>query len=229
MREVAASGGAMAAASAVHLSIFGVSPLVFHGSEEQKLRYLPKVVSGEMHVAFAVTEPDAGNDITHIKTAARRDGDNYIINGRKGLQPPRRAKQNACSCSPVRRPSSKSLKNRRHEPVLRRARAVSRRNSRARKTRRAAVDTNLLFIDNLKVSASDLIGGEGRGFHCLLDGLNPERILVAAEAIGIGRAAIAKAVRYAKERVVFGRPIGQNQAIAHPLADSYSKLEAANS
>ena len=82
MREVAAAGGAMAAASSVHLSIFGVSPLVFHGSEEQKLRYLPKVVSGEMHVAFAVTEPDAGNDITHIKTAARRDGDNYIINGR---------------------------------------------------------------------------------------------------------------------------------------------------
>jgi acyl-CoA dehydrogenase len=92
---------------------------------------------------------------------------------------------------------------------------------------RAAVDTNMLFIDNLKASASDMVGKEGRGFHCLIDGLNPERILVAAEAIGMGRAAINKAVRYAKERVVFGRPIGQNQAIAHPLADAYAKLEAA--
>jgi acyl-CoA dehydrogenase len=92
---------------------------------------------------------------------------------------------------------------------------------------RAAVDTNMLFIDNLRVPATDLVGEEGRGFHCLLDGLNPERILVAAEAIGMGRAAISKAVRYAKERIVFGRPIGQNQAIAHPLADSFAKLEVA--
>ena len=227
MREVAASGGAMAAASSVHLSIFGVSPLVFHGTEEQKLRYLPKVVSGEMHVAFAVTEPDAGNDITHIKTAARRDGDNYIINGRKVFTTKAREAKRMLlltRTTPFEQVTKKtdgmSLFFAELDPSAVEIRELE-------KLGRAAVDTNLLFIDNLKVSASDLIGGEGRGFHCLLDGLNPERILVAAEAIGIGRAAIAKAVRYAKERVVFGRPIGQNQAIAHPLADSYSKLEAA--
>jgi len=227
MREVAASGGAMAAASAVHLSIFGVSPLVFHGSEEQKLRYLPKVVSGEMHVAFAVTEPDAGNDITHIKTAARREGDNYVINGRKVFTTKAREAKRMLlltRTTPFEQVKKKtdgmSLFFAELEPSAVEIRELE-------KLGRAAVDTNLLFIDNLKVSASDLIGGEGRGFQCLLDGLNPERILVAAEAIGIGRAAVARAVQYAKERVVFGRPIGQNQAIAHPLADSYSKLEAA--
>jgi acyl-CoA dehydrogenase len=228
MREVAASGGAMAAASAIHLSIFGVSPLVFHGSEEQKRRYLPKVISGEMHVAFAVTEPDAGNDITHIKTAARREGDDYVINGRKVFTT--KAKEATKMLLLTRTTPFEQVKKKTDgmslffadlDPAAVEVRELE-------KLGRAAVDTNMVFIDNLKASASDLIGGEGRGFHCLLDGLNPERILVASEAIGIGRAAITKAVKYAKERVVFGRPIGQNQAIAHPLADSYSKLEAAD-
>ncbi|HEY6417488.1 MAG TPA: acyl-CoA dehydrogenase family protein [Candidatus Binataceae bacterium] len=227
MREVAASGGAMAAASAIHLSIFGVSPLVFHGSEAQKRRYLPKVVSGELHVAFAVTEPHAGNDITHIKTAARREGDDYVINGRKVFTTKAREAKKMLlltRTTPYEQAAKKtdgmSLFFADLDPAAVEIRELE-------KLGRAAVDTNLLFIDNLKVSASDLVGGEGRGFHCLLDGLNPERILVAAEAIGIGRAAVTKAVRYAKERVVFGRPIGQNQAIAHPLADSHSKLEVA--
>jgi acyl-CoA dehydrogenase len=227
MREVAASGAAMSGASAIHLSIFGVSPLVFHGSEEQKKRYLPKVVSGEMHVAFAVTEPDAGNDITHIKTAARREGDSYVINGRKVF-------------TTKAREASKMLLLTRTTPFEQVARktdgmtlffadldpaAVEVRE--LEKLGRAAVDTNMLFIDNLRASTDDVVGKEGRGFHCLLDGLNPERILIAAEGIGIGRAALNRAVRYANERVVFGRPIGQNQAIAHPLADVYTKLEAA--
>ena len=227
MREVAGSGGAMAAASAIHLSIFGVSPLVFHGSEEQKRRFLPEVVSGKLHVAFAVTEPDAGNDITHIKTAARRDGDNYVINGRKVFTTKAREAQRMLlltRTTPFEQVQKKtdgmSLFFAELEPAAVEVRELH-------KLGRAAVDTNMLFIDNLRVAVSDLVGGEGRGFHCLLDGLNPERILVAAEAIGIGRAAIARAVRYAKERVVFGRPIGQNQAIAHPLADVYAKLEAA--
>ncbi len=201
MREVAAAGGAMAAASAIHLSIFGVSPLVFHGSEEQKLRYLPRVVSGEMHVAFAVTEPDAGNDITHIKTAARRDGDNYLINGRKVFTTKAREAARMLlltRTTPFEQVNKKSdgmsLFFAELDPSSVEIRELE-------KLGRAAVDTNLLFIDNLKVSASDLIGGEGRGFHCLLDGLNPERILVAAEAIGIGRAAIAKAVRYTRKNV----------------------------
>ena len=227
MREVAASGAAMAGASAIHLSIFGVSPLVFHGSEAQKKRYLPKVVSGEMHVAFAVTEPDAGNDITHIKTAARRDGDSYVINGRKVFTTKAREASRMLlltRTTPFEQVKKKtdgmSLFFAELEPSAVEVRELE-------KLGRAAVDTNMLFIDNLRTSADDLIGGEGRGFHCLLDGLNPERILVAAEAIGIGRAALARAVRYANERVVFDRPIGKNQAIAHPLADSYSKLEAA--
>jgi acyl-CoA dehydrogenase len=227
MREVAGSGGAMAAASAIHLSIFGVSPLVFHGSEEQKRRFLPEVVSGKLHVAFAVTEPDAGNDITHIKTAARRDGDTYVINGRKVFTTKAREAQRMLlltRTTPFEQVQKKtdgmSLFFAELEPEAVEIRELH-------KLGRAAVDTNMLFIDNLRVPVSDLVGGEGRGFHCLLDGLNPERILVAAEAVGIGRAAVARAVRYAKERVVFGRPIGQNQAIAHPLADSYAKLEAA--
>ena len=227
MREVSASGGAMAAASAIHLSIFGVSPLVFHGSEEQKRRFLPDVVSGKLHVAFAVTEPDAGNDITHIKTAARRDGDDYVINGRKVFTT--KAKEAKRMLLLTRTTPFEQVKKKTDGMSLFFAelepQAVEVHE--LHKLGRAAVDTNMLFIDNLRVPAGDLVGGEGRGFHSLLDGLNPERILIAAEAIGIGRLALSRAVRYAKERVVFGRPIGQNQAIAHPLADSYSKLEAA--
>ncbi len=227
MREVAASGGAMNAASAIHLSIFGVSPLVIHGSEEQKRRYLPQVVSGELHVAFAVTEPDAGNDITRIKTSARRDGDCYVINGRKVFTTKAKEARKMLlltRTTPYEQAAKKtdgmSLFFADLDPGAVEARELE-------KLGRHAVDTNLLFIDNLKAPASDLVGGEGKGFHCLLDGLNPERILVAAEAIGIGRAALDRAVRYAKERIVFNRPIGRNQAIAHPLADAHAKLEVA--
>lgn len=225
--EVAASGGAMAAASSIHLSIFGVSPLVHHGTEEQKRRYLPKVVRGEIHVAFAVTEPDAGNDITHIKTAARRDGDYYVLNGRKVFTTKAREASKMLILTRTtpfeqvkRKTDGMSLFFADLDPAAVEVRELE-------KLGRAAVDTNMLSVDNLRVPASDLIGEEGRGFHCLLDGLNPERILVAAESIGIGRIAITKAIRYAKERIVFDRPIGKNQAIAHPLADSYTKLEAA--
>ena len=227
MKEVAGSGGAMAAASSIHLSIFGVSPIVFHGTEEQKQRFLPPVVRGEVHAAFAVTEPDAGNDITHIKTSARREGDYYIINGRKVFTTKAREAKKMLILTRTtpfenvkKKTDGMSLFFADLDPAAVEVRELH-------KLGRAAVDTNMLFIDNLKVPASDLIGGEGRGFHSLLDGLNPERILIAAEAIGIGTIAIKKAVRYAKERIVFSRPIGQNQAIAHPLADAYSKLEAA--
>jgi acyl-CoA dehydrogenase len=227
MKEVAGSGGAMAAASAIHLSIFGVSPIVFHGTEDQKQRFLPPVVRGEVHAAFAVTEPDAGNDITHIKTSARREGDYYIINGRKVFTTKAREAKKMLILTRTtpfenvkKKTDGMSLFFADLDPAAVEVRELH-------KLGRAAVDTNMLFIDNLKVPASDLIGGEGRGFHSLLDGLNPERILIAAEAIGIGTIAIKKAVRYAKERIVFSRPIGQNQAIAHPLADAYSKLETA--
>ena len=226
MREVAYVG-AMNAASSIHLGIFGLAPMVVHGSEELKRRHLPRVVSGELHVSFAVTEPDAGNDITHIKTFARRDGDNFVVNGRKVF-------------TTKAQESHKMLLLTRTVPIDKVTKKtdgmtlffadIDREAVEVRelyKMGRHAVDTNMLFIDNLKVSASDIVGKEGRGFHTLIDGLNPERILVASEAIGIGRSALDKAVRYAKERIVFGRPIGQNQAIAHPLADAYAKLEVA--
>ncbi len=226
MREIAYAG-AMNAASAIHLSIFGLTPLVVHGSEAIKRRYLPRVVSGELHVAFAVTEPDAGNDITHIKTFAKRDGDNYIINGRKVFTT---KAQEAHKMLLLTRTTPIEQVKKKTEGMTVFFADVDRSAVEARelhKLGRHAVDTNMLFIDGLKVSAADVVGEEGRGFHILIDGLNPERILVASEGIGIGRAALDKAVKYAKERVVFGRPIGQNQAIAHPLADAYSKLEVA--
>jgi acyl-CoA dehydrogenase len=226
MREVAYAG-AMNAASSVHLGIFGLTPLVVHGTEELKRRYLPRVVSGELHVAFAVTEPDAGNDITHIKTFARREGDNYVINGRKVFTT---KAQEAHKMLLLTRTTPADKVTKKTDGMTLFFADLDRDAVEVRellKLGRHAVDTNMLFIDNLKVSASDLVGQEGRGFHTLLDGLNPERILIAAEAVGIGRRAIDCAVAYAKQRVVFGRPIGQNQAIAHPLADAYAKIEVA--
>jgi len=226
MREVAYAG-AMNAASSIHLGIFGLTPLVVHGSEELKRRYLPRVISGELHVSFAVTEPDAGNDITHTKTFARREGDNYVINGRKVFTTKAQESHKMLLLTRTT-PADKVVKKTDGMTLF--FADIDREAVEVRelhKLGRHAVDTNMLFIDNLKVSASDIVGKEGRGFHTLLDGLNPERILVASEAIGIGRAALDKAVHYAKERMVFGRAIGQNQAIAHPLADVYAKLEVA--
>lgn len=226
MREVAYTG-AMNAASSIHLGIFGLTPLVVHGSEELKRRHLPRVASGELHVSFAVTEPDAGNDITHIKTFARREGDYYVVNGRKVFTTKAQESHKMLLLTRTT-PADKVVKKTDGMTLF--FADIDRQAVEVRelhKLGRHAVDTNMLFIDNLKVSASDIVGQEGRGFHTLLDGLNPERILVASEAIGIGRAAVDKAVHYAKERVVFGRPIGQNQAIAHPLADVYAKLEVA--
>jgi acyl-CoA dehydrogenase len=227
MSEVAYAG-AMNAASAIHLGMFGLMPLVKHGSPELKERHLPRAISGELHVSFAVTEPDAGNDITHIKTFARRVGDDFIVNGRKVF-------------TTKAQESSKMLLLTRTTPIEQVSKKtdgmtiffadIDRETVEVRELKklgRHAVDTNMLFIDNLKVSAADVVGEVGGGFRILLDGLNPERILVASEAIGIGRSAVDRAVKYAKERHVFGRPIGQNQAIAHPLADAYSKLEVAN-
>jgi acyl-CoA dehydrogenase len=226
MRELAYAG-AMNAASAVHLGIFGLAPVIRYGTEELKRRVLPRAVSGEWHFSFAVTEPDAGNDITHIKTFARREGDNYVINGRKVFTTKAQESHKMLlltRTTPIENVTKKTDGMSLFLADLDRS-AVEVRE--LKKLGRHAVDTNMLFIDGLRVSAADLVGQEGRGFHMLLDGLNPERILVAAEAIGMGRSALDRAVRYAKERIVFGRPIGQNQAIAHPLADVYAKLEVA--
>ena len=226
MREVAYCG-AMNAASAIHLGIFGLAPLIKHGSEEIKRRYLPQAVNGEIHISFAVTEPDAGNDITHIKTSARREGDYYVLNGRKVFTT---KAQEAHKMLILTRTTPIEQVTKKTEGMTLFFADVDRSAVEVRelyKLGRHAVDTNMLFIDNLRVPVSDVVGEVGRGFHTLIDGLNPERILVAAEAIGMGRAVVDRAVKYAKERIVFGRPIGQNQAIAHPLADVYAKLEVA--
>lgn len=227
LEEVAASGAGMNGASAVHLSIFGMQPVVLHGSEEMRAKYLPSIVDGSLHVAFGVTEPDAGTDTTHITTRAVRDGDNYIINGRKvwtskALDADRiLLLTRTTPLDQVQKPTDGMtlFLVDRHAPGVG-ASAIP-------KMGRNAIASCETTYDDVVVPASDMVGEEGRGFRYLLDGLNAERILVASEALGIGRAALRRAVAYAKERVVFGRPIGKNQGIAFPLAEAHAKLRAA--
>jgi acyl-CoA dehydrogenase len=227
MQTVASSGGAFAACSTIHLNIFGPHAIVVHGTPEQKQRMLPPLISGEVRACFGVTEPDAGLDTTHLKTRATHEGNRYVVHGRKVWT----------STAQV---AEKIVLLTRTTPVEQCARPtegltlfytdLDRRYCEVREIRkmgRAAVDSNSVFIDGLPVPLEDRIGEEGQGLRYILDALNPERILVGAEAVGIGRRALAKATAYAKERVVFGRPIGQNQAIQHPLAESWAELLAA--
>jgi acyl-CoA dehydrogenase len=227
LETVAASGACMNGASAIHLSIFGMHPVVLHGSEAMKRTYLPDVATGTLHVAFGVTEPDAGTDTTRITTRAVRDGDHYVINGRKvwtskALESDRiLLLARTTSLDEVARPydgMSLFLVDRHADGVE--ATAIP-------KMGRNAVASCETTYDDVHVPVSDLVGDEGRGFYYLLDGLNAERILVASEALGIGRAALRAATAYAKDRVVFGRAIGQNQGIAFPLAEAHMRLEAA--
>jgi len=227
VEEVAASGAAMNGCSAIHLSIFGMNPVVKHGSDEMKAAYLPKVLSGDLHVAFGVTEPDAGTDTTRISTRAERVGDEYVVTGRKVWM----TKASLCDkvlllvrTTPLdqvdRKTGGLTL-------LLADLRAPEVTITPIAKTGRNAVVSCEVSFDGLRVPVADRVGEEGRGFAYLLDGLNPERILVAAEAVGIGRAAIDRAVRYANDRVVYGHPIGRNQGIAFPLAEAYARLHAA--
>ncbi len=227
MQTVAESGGGTQAASSIHLGIFGLEPLIRYGTEAAKAKYLEKVLNGEIHVSFAVTEPDAGTNTTHISTFATRKGDGYVINGRKVFITKARESKKMLlltRTTPVDQVDKKtmgmSLFFADIDPKAVEVRELH-------KLGRKAVDTNMLFIDNLYVPKEDLIGEEGRGFYYILDGINPERVLVASECIGLGKRAIEKAVQYAKERIVFDRPIGMNQGIQFPLADSYAKLETA--
>jgi len=224
---VAHSAGCQNAASTLHLSIFGMGPVIHHGSEELKRRTLPPTATGELHVSFGVTEDDAGTDTSRIRTFARRDGDRFIIDGKKiwNTKAQQAAKCLLLARTTPREQCAKPLDGMTlflidMDPKHIEIRPID-------KCGRNAVNSNELFIHELPVAAEDVVGEVGRGFRCLLDGLNPERIVLAAESIGIGRQALDKAVHYAKTREVFGRPIGMNQAIAHPLADSYSELEAA--
>ena len=227
LEEVAASGAAMNGASAIHLSIFGMHPVVRHGSEEMKQRFLPRVAHGELHVAFGVTEPDAGTDTTSIKTSARRVGDQYIVRGRKVWTT--KALDSERVLLLVRTTPLEKCERRTDGMTLLLAelQRPEVKISPIDKLGRNAVATCEVVYDDLPVRIEDRVGEEGKGFRYLIDGLNAERILVASEAIGIGRAALRRAVAYANERVVFGRPIGQNQGIAFPLAEARTRLDAA--
>lgn len=228
LEEVAASGAAMNGASSLHMSIFGMQPVIRHGSPEMKARYLPHVADGSLHVAFGVTEPDAGTDTTRITTRAVRDGDSYRITGRKvwtskALEADRiLLLTRTTPLAECRKPTDGMtlfLVNK-HAPGVGVVPIP--------KMGRNAVASCETTYDDVVVPLSDRVGDEGAGFRYLVDGLNAERVLIAAEAIGIGRVSLRTAVAYANERVVFNRPIGQNQGIAFPLAEAHANLRAAN-
>ena len=227
MRTISGSGAGLSGASAVHMNIFGLHPVVVFGSDEQKQRWLPPLIAGKDRACFGVTEPNAGLNTLKLSTKAEKQGDHYLVSGQKIW----------ISTAQV---ATKILLLARTTPVedakgteglslfytdLDRSCIDVRE---IEKMGRKCVDSNEVFIDQLKIPVQDLIGEEGKGFSYILHGLNPERILIAAEAIGLGQAALARGALYAKERIVFDRPIGQNQGIQHPLAKSWMELEAAD-
>ena len=227
MHTVARSGGGQAAASSVHINLFGPHPIVVFGTDEQKARMLPPIISGQHKVCFGVTEPNAGLDTTSIETFAQKVPGGYRVNGRKMWTS---TAQEASKILLLARTTKKQDVKKRTDGITLFFTDLDRRHvsvERIPKMGRAAVDSNATFIDDLFIPDADRIGDEGRGFHYLLHSLNPERILIAAEAVGVGQDAIHRAARYARERVVFGRPIGQNQGVAHPLAECWANLEAA--
>jgi acyl-CoA dehydrogenase len=228
MQAIAESGAGMAGASAVHMNIFGLNPVVVFGTPEQKRRMLPPLIAGKEKACFAVTEPNAGLETARIATRAVRRGDRYVTNGVKVWIS---TAQVADRMLILARTTPLEAVSKPTAGLSLFYTAFDRRFIEVReieKMGRKAVDSNELFIDGLEVPVEDRIGEDGRGFEYILHGLNPERILIAAEAVGLGRAAQKRATNYAKERIVFGRPIGQNQAIQHPLAESWMELEAAN-
>jgi acyl-CoA dehydrogenase len=224
---IAESGAGMSGASAVHINIFGLNPVVVYGTEEQKNRMLRPMAEGREKACFAVTEPNTGLNTTQLKTLAIRKDDRYIVNGQKVW----------ISTAQVADKILLLARTTPLEDVKKPTQGLSLfytdfdRNKisvhEIEKMGRKAVDSNELFIDGLEIPLEDRIGEEGKGFEYILHGMNPERILIAGEAIGLGRVALKKATDYAKERNVFNRPIGQNQGIQHPLAVCWSELEAA--
>ena len=228
LQSISASGAGFSGASAVHMNIFGLNPVVVFGTEEQKRRMLPPLIAGKEKACFAVTEPNTGLNTTRLKTRAVREGGRYILSGQKVWISTAQVAEKMlilARTTPIEecRKPAEGLSlfytdlDRRYVQV----REID-------KMGRAAVDSNEVFIDGLPVPEADRLGEEGKGFECILHGMNPERILIAAESVGLGRAALARAAQYAKERIVFDRPIGQNQGIQHPLAECWMELEAAN-
>ena len=227
MHAASSSGGGYSAASAIHINLFGPHAIVVHGTPEQKKRFLVPLMNGEEQACFGVTEPDAGLDTTSIKTFATRVQGGYRVSGRKMWTS---TGQVAHKILLLTRTTPKDQCKRPTDGMtlfytdLDRSKVEVRR---IHKMGRNAVDSNAVFIDDIFIRDEDRIGEEGAAFKYILDSLNPERMLVASEAIGLGRDALARAARYAKERIVFGRPIGQNQGIQHPLAESWMFLESA--
>ncbi len=227
MHEVASHGGGMAAASSVHINLFGPHPIVVFGTPEQKTRWIPRLVQGQDQCCFGFTEPDAGLDTTAIKTFARKVDGGYVVKGQKVWT----------STAQVANKIMLLTRTTRLEDCQRPTDGITifytdlDRSKidvhRIAKMGRKAVDSNAIFIDDLFIPDADRIGDEGKGFGYILHSLNPERLLVAAEAVAIGQDALRRATTYARERVVFGRPIGQNQGIQHPLAERWMQLEAA--
>ncbi|SEP93418.1 acyl-CoA dehydrogenase [Thalassovita taeanensis] len=227
MHAVASGGGGQSAASSLHINLFGPHAIIVHGTEAQKARILPPLIAGEQKACFGVTEPDAGLDTTSISTFATKVKGGYRIKGRKMWTS---TGQIADKILILARTKKKEDCKRPTEGISLFFTDLDRKKievNRIKKLGRNAVDSNAVFIDDLFVPDDDLIGEEGRGFSYILDSLNPERVLVAIEAIGLGRDALRRASDYARERVVFGRPIGMNQGIQHPLAECWAKLESA--
>jgi alkylation response protein AidB-like acyl-CoA dehydrogenase len=226
LHEICAAGAGTSGASPIHFYLFPPLPLIKHGSPELRQRYLPRIASGEIVMSFGVTEPNAGTDTSRIQTRAERAGDRWIVHGRKvWTTNARHATHILLLARTAPRDPAKPLAGLTlFFTAFDRAKITVREID---KLGRAAVDSNELFIDGLEVPAEDVVGEVDRGFYHLLDSLNPERVFTAIEAVGIGRAALDRAVGYAKERIVFDRPIGKNQAIAHPLAQAWARLEAA--
>ena len=226
LHEICASGAGTSGASPVHFYVFPPTPIIKYGTAEMKARYLPRIAAADIVMAFGVTEPNAGTDTSRIQTRAEKRGDRWVVNGRKVWTT---NAQHADKILLLARTSDRDPKRPLKGMTLFFA-DLDRSAITVRlihKLGRAAVDSNEITIENLEVPDEDVVGTVGEGFYHLLDSLNPERIVVGIEAVGIGRAALERAVQYAKERVVFDRPIGMNQAIAHPLAQAAAELDAA--
>ena len=227
MHKISETGGGMAAASSIHINIFGPHPIVVYGTKEQKDKWLPPLILGKEKTCFGVTEPDAGLDTGRLKTFAKKMNNGYLVNGQKIWTSTAKIADKIlllARTSPIEECKKNTDGLTLFYTNLDRGKIEVREIS---KMGRAAVDSNQIFIDNLEVPEFDRIGEEGKGFKYILDSLNPERILIAAEALGIGKNALSRAVKYANDRVVFNRPIGKNQSIQHPLAENWIELEAA--
>jgi acyl-CoA dehydrogenase len=228
VQAISQSGAGLSGASAVHMNIFGLHPVVVFGTAEQQARWLPQLIRGEQKACFGVTEPNTGLNTLKLKTKAVREGDHYVVSGQKiWISTAQVAHKilllaRTTPIEELKKPTEGlTLFYTDLDRTCIEVREIE-------KLGRKCVDSNQLFIDGLRIPVEDRIGEEGKGFQYILHGFNPERLLIAAEAVGLGRAAIKLAAKYANERIVFDRPIGKNQAIQHPLAQRWMELEAAN-